>query len=252
MLRRLIHQKLEELQSGDLRSQQHGLDESSYFKILNDNDVYESFITVVAEIWMEIENSRGEASGCFEETRPSLEFYIRALKLADDFIRNEIELHQKHCNNDGSDVGQEGRGVEDCKQNKRKPKSPVRTSPRAKKGRINTPTTTSSNASRTTNKKKGGKKLKSESEFDRKRMKFEDQKARILSKIPSEVSNDFRQIFFASWEGQMMPVMQLSPYDLGPGKLRHDWFKMFQNVSCSILLNEQKYQQYIIILILNL
>merc|ERR1719223_507505 len=27
----------------------------------------------------------------------------------------------------------------------------------------------------------------------------------------------------------MLPVMQLSPYDLGPGKLRQEWFKMFQS-----------------------
>ena len=260
MLRRLIHQKLEELQSGDLRSQEHGLDETSYFNLLKENDVYESFVKVVAEIWMEIENTRGEAIGCFEETRPSLEFYIRALKLSDEFIKNEIELHQNHCNDEGSGSGDEyeseggenGKDTKQIRHNKMKSKSPIRTSPRAKKRiAIAACNSNSSSTGSIGNKKKGSKKSKSQIKVDPKRMKFEEQKERILSSLPSEVTDDFRQIFFASWEGQMMPVMQLSPYDLGPGKLRNDWFKMFQNVSCSIQLSQQKYRHFFPLIILN-
>jgi hypothetical protein len=222
MLRRLIHQKLEELKAGDLHTQ-HGLNESCYFKLLHQDDIYESFIKVVGEIWMDIENTREEASGCFEETRPPLEFYIRALELSNDFIRNEIELHQQHCNDDvepDDQCREDKKGGDGKKHDGKKGSVPVRTSPRPKKVR-----------GISTKKHEHGKKKAKSELVDRQRAKFDLEKARVMSSLPPEATKDFRQIFFASWEGQMMPVMQLGPYDLGPGKLRNDWFKMFQNVS---------------------
>ena len=233
MLRRLIHQKLEELKSGDLHTQ-HGLHESCYFKLLDQIDIYESFLNVVAEIWMHIENTREEASGCFEETRPPLEFYCRALELSNDFIRNEIDLHQQHFSADVVQV--DDQFLEDKKTQKhgkkQDVKKSVRTSPRSKKHKGRT------GSGSVSTKKKSKKKQKDQVE-DRKRAVFELERARIISSLPPNVTNDFRQIFFASWEGQMLPVMQLSPYDLGPGKLRQEWFKMFQSVSrFSFLHNE--------------
>jgi len=62
-------------------------------------------------------------------------------------------------------------------------------------------------------------------------IKFQKEKESILSSIPKEVTNDFRQIGFAKWDGQYQYVLQLGPYDVCPGPVRELWMKMFSEVS---------------------
>lgn len=62
-------------------------------------------------------------------------------------------------------------------------------------------------------------------------IKFQKEKESILSSIPKEVTNDFRKIGFAKWDGQYQYVLQLGPYDVCPGPVRDLWMKMFSEVS---------------------
>ena len=60
--------------------------------------------------------------------------------------------------------------------------------------------------------------------------KFEIEKQKVLDKIPSSIKNDFRQIGFTKWGKQILPVIQLSPFDVEPGSVRDQWTSMFKNV----------------------
>ena len=53
----------------------------------------------------------------------------------------------------------------------------------------------------------------------------------ILTRIPLDVKSRFREVGFASWGKVVYPVIELGPYDVSPGKLRDQWFAMFENVS---------------------
>jgi len=63
--------------------------------------------------------------------------------------------------------------------------------------------------------------------------KFEKEKQATLSKIPEYIKKDFRQIGFTKWGKQMLPVIELGPYDVEPGCVRNQWIKMFTNCTRS-------------------
>ena len=63
---------------------------------------------------------------------------------------------------------------------------------------------------------------------------FEAEKKKVMDKIPDYIKNDFRQIGFTKWGKQMLPVIQLGPYDVEPGPVRDQWLKMFHNVSSTM------------------
>lgn len=62
-------------------------------------------------------------------------------------------------------------------------------------------------------------------------LKFQKEEDAILSSLPMEIKNDFKQIGFAKWDGQYQCVLQLGPYDVCPGEVRDLWMKMFKEVS---------------------
>ena len=61
--------------------------------------------------------------------------------------------------------------------------------------------------------------------------RFEEGKKKILSSLPKEVTQDFRKVCFAKWNGQYQCVLQLSPYDIPPGAVREQWMRMYHEVS---------------------
>ena len=64
------------------------------------------------------------------------------------------------------------------------------------------------------------------------RMQFENDRDELLASLPSSYSEKFKEIGFAKWAGSVIPVLVLSPYDVPPGKVRNDWMKGYENVSC--------------------
>jgi hypothetical protein len=68
---------------------------------------------------------------------------------------------------------------------------------------------------------------------DRAKMKakFEEERANVLAKIPENVKKEFRQVGFAKWGKDFLPVMFLGPYDVAPGSVRDQWFEMLEKVS---------------------
>jgi len=59
--------------------------------------------------------------------------------------------------------------------------------------------------------------------------RFESEKQQILEKIPEKIKKDFRKIGFTKWGKQMLPVIELSPFDVEPGGVRDQWISMFEN-----------------------
>ncbi len=60
---------------------------------------------------------------------------------------------------------------------------------------------------------------------------FEKEKENVLSSLPAEITEDFRKVCFAKWNGKYFCVLQLSPYDLPPGDVRNQWMSMYKDVS---------------------
>jgi hypothetical protein len=69
---------------------------------------------------------------------------------------------------------------------------------------------------------------------------FEKERTDIIKRIPKNVKNDFRKLGFAKWGTDVLPCMQLGPYDVGPGGVRDQWMKMFNNVSTILALIQMR------------
>ena len=61
--------------------------------------------------------------------------------------------------------------------------------------------------------------------------KFQKEKQRIMSLIPMEIINDFKEIGFTKWDGRYLCILQLGPYDVSPGEVRDQWMQMFEEAS---------------------
>ena len=61
---------------------------------------------------------------------------------------------------------------------------------------------------------------------------FVRERDEILSQIPKDVKDRFRECGFATWGKVVYPIIEIGPYDVPPGDLRDQWFAMFENVSC--------------------
>jgi len=59
---------------------------------------------------------------------------------------------------------------------------------------------------------------------------MECEKSNILSLVPVDVKNNFRQLGFIKWNRSYFPIIEISPYDVGPGLVRDQWMRMFHNV----------------------
>ncbi len=56
------------------------------------------------------------------------------------------------------------------------------------------------------------------------------EKEKMLAQIPHNLKKNFRRNGFAQWNKHVLPVLFLGPYDVGPGKVRELWMKMFTRV----------------------
>ena len=77
---------------------------------------------------------------------------------------------------------------------------------------------------------RGGSALNGTSREEAREM-FVRERDEILSQIPKDVKERFRECGFATWGKVVYPIIELGPYDVPPGDLRDQWFAMFENVS---------------------
>lgn len=55
----------------------------------------------------------------------------------------------------------------------------------------------------------------------------------ILDLIPQEVKQDFLSIGFGKWRDMYLPILQLGPFDVGGGDMKHAWMNMLHKVGTS-------------------
>jgi len=65
--------------------------------------------------------------------------------------------------------------------------------------------------------------------YNKAKKDFERHRDDILAHIPKNVKEGFREIGFTKWGKTFLPVIQLSPFDVEPGKVRDQWMTMFEN-----------------------
>jgi hypothetical protein len=53
-----------------------------------------------------------------------------------------------------------------------------------------------------------------------------------MRSIPDAVRQDFGKFGFAKWGKNYLPIRQMNPFEIPPGRARDAWMKMFNNVSC--------------------
>jgi len=64
------------------------------------------------------------------------------------------------------------------------------------------------------------------SAIEKRRVEFEKEKHAVLASIPDSVKDRFGQIYFGKWGKSYLPCLVLSPYSVGPGPVREQWFDM--------------------------
>ena len=64
---------------------------------------------------------------------------------------------------------------------------------------------------------------------------FDAFREEILSKIPNKVKNRFREGAFSKWGKDMLPALEIGPFDVEPGPVRSMWMEMFHNVSYCLM-----------------
>lgn len=60
---------------------------------------------------------------------------------------------------------------------------------------------------------------------------FDRYKSITLSRVSSEVQSCFRVGGFTRWGKDWLPVLEIGPFDVGPGSVREAWFDHLHNVS---------------------
>ena len=333
----LIHQKLDQVRSGDLYVS-HDLQGESVNELLSDPAVYKTFEIIIAKTWMDIDmlsnNEQGLNGGKLNRKK---KMYIKALRFASDFVRDQIESYiLQHCrgqnsheqrqgvdhddsghddivdgdnadNDDGESfnhphdqahadhdqtsqnpsTAQEEENSQDSisslsdgkisrssssikrkkkkKSKKKRHKDKKRTKSKKdarkdkdkskqkkRKRREDTDDESDPNDDMDEEQRRLAELRDNDDEDDddddgppplskreqkrhRRRLEkakilFEKEKEEILKKIPPKVTKDFRSGGFAKWGKDFLPIMQVGPYDVGPGSVRDQWKTMFENV----------------------
>ena len=247
----LIHQKLDEIRSGDLFVQS-GLGPNDVTTLLTHSENYKKFETIIGKTWMDIAMVQNGESGLNGgKLNRKKKMYVRALRADSTFVQSQIDHYIQHtlglsnhdAIHDESSTDGEEETISSLSDNK------SRSSSKAKKKR--------KKKKRKKDKKKKRKKKRKHGDQDEgeedesmesrkltpreekrleRRMKlaqeiFEETRKEVIAKIPQDVKDDFRQIGFAKWGKEFLPIMQVGPYDVGPGDVRDQWMVMFENVS---------------------
>ena len=89
----LIHQKLDEIRSGDLFVH-HDLKDDSVDYLLQDANLYKKFESIIGKTWMDIDMASNDETGLNGgKLNRKKKMYTKALKGASDFVREQIEIY---------------------------------------------------------------------------------------------------------------------------------------------------------------
>ena len=248
----LIHQKLDEIRSGDLYVQS-GIGPNDVTTLLTHEENYKKFEGIIGKTWMDIAMVQNGESGLNGgKLNRKKKMYVRALRRDVTFVQSQIDHYVQHTLgynvNDVEDGESSLDGEEETISSLSDNKS---SSSKAKKRK---------KKKRKKDKKKKRKKKRKHDEEDEamlenddasmesrqltpreekrleRRLKlaremFEETRKEVIARIPQDVKDDFRQIGFSKWGKEYLPIMQVGPYDVGPGGVRDQWMVMFENVS---------------------
>lgn len=248
----LIHQKLDEIRSGDLYVQS-GIGPNDVTTLLTHEENYKKFEGIIGKTWMDIAMVQNGESGLNGgKLNRKKKMYVKALRRDVTFVQSQIDHYVQHTLgynvNDVEDGESSLDGEEETISSLSDNKS---SSSKAKKRK---------KKKRKKDKKKKRKKKRKHDEEDEamlenddasmesrqltpreekrleRRLKlaqemFEETRKEVIARIPQDVKDDFRQIGFSKWGKEYLPIMQVGPYDVGPGGVRDQWMVMFENVS---------------------
>ncbi len=278
ILRNLIHQQLDEIRTGNAYVE-HELNSDCFSKLLVDNDIYSKFEVMTAKKWMDVDlmsnHECGLNGGKLNKKRKQ---YVTAIKAVSDFVRMEIEQYTASAADGDTHHAAEEDTVSSLseskvsstsqrqkkkskkskkerrdKKDKKKDKKKSKKSKKRKRGQDSeveegSDSDTEEIESRTASLADGAKQNIREEE----KAKFEKERSEILSKVPDRVKNQFRQLGFAKWGKDVLPVMFLGPYDVAPGSVRDTWMKMVKNVRIGNLSGVVTFYYYFFIVSLQL
>jgi hypothetical protein len=60
---------------------------------------------------------------------------------------------------------------------------------------------------------------------------FDEQREQIMGAVPNAVKGRFGNIMYSTFGSYVGPVLILDPYNVGPGPVRDQWFRMYETVS---------------------
>ena len=255
ILRNLIHQQLDEIRTGNAYVE-HELQPDCFSKLLVDNDAYSKFETMTAKKWMNVDmmanNESGLNGGKLNKKRKQ---YVSTIKAASGFVRREIELYtashesphadeHRHQGSNRHHTGEEDtvsslseskvsssstKRKKKSKKHKKKKAKEKKKSRRSKKRKRDQDSEDASDIDDNEPKKKSlvdkGKARRAEL-----KAKFEAEKRKVLALVPEVVKNNFRDVGFAKWGKEVLPVMFLGPFDVAPGDVRETWMNMQKKV----------------------
>lgn len=259
MLRNMIFQKLDEIRTGNAYVE-HELNPDSFSKLLTDDNIYSKFEIMLGKNWMDVElladNETGLNGGKLNKKK---KLYINAIKAESDFVKTMIEQYTANSTSPRVVEKKGGRGDDNeevdsvsslseskvsssslkrkkkskkHKKKKQKDKKKARKSKKRKRDHNHSSTDESSDAdmgdsvSKATSLTDKGR----DSKYEERKASFEKEKKKVLDSTPDYVKKQFKQLGFAKWSKEYLPVMFLGPYDVAPGAVRDCWFQMKEKV----------------------
>lgn len=249
----LIHQKLDEIRSGDLYVKS-GIGPNDVTTLLTHEENYKKFEGIIGKTWMDIAMVQNGESGLNGgKLNRKKKMYVRALRRDVTFVQSQIDHYVKHTlgynvKNDVEDGESSLDGEEEtisslsdnkssnskAKKRKKKKRKKDKKKKRKKKRKHdeedeamleNDDASMESRQLTPREEKRLERRLKLAQEM------FEETRKEVIAKIPQDVKDDFRQIGFSKWGKEYLPILQVGPYDVGPGGVRDQWMMMFENVS---------------------
>ena len=265
----LIHQKLDEIRSGDLFIL-HDLKDDAVDDLLHDANQYKTFEAIIGKTWMEIDMLSNEERGLNGgKLNRKKKIYTKALRMSSDFVRMQIQAYIKMRRAQGNSKGEiqeeeqdeqevfesedsaddseeedtvsslsDGKISRSSSQKRKKKKKKLKKKKLKEKRKKKRKKRQSHESSEVDD--DDGESLSSLNDREENRLRrrlgkakvlFEKGRDDIMARIPDDVKTGFLKLGFAKWGKEWLPVVQLSPFQVPPGSVRDQWMEMFNNVS---------------------
>lgn len=263
----LIHQKLDEIRSGDLFIL-HDLKDDAVDDLLHDANQYKTFEAIIGKTWMEIDMLSNEERGLNGgKLNRKKKIYTKALRMSSDFVRMQIQAYIKMRRAQGNSKGEiqeeeqdeqevfesedsaddseeedtvsslsDGKISRSSSQKRKKKKKKLKKKKLKEKRKKKRKKRQSHESSEVDD--DDGESLSSLNDREENRLRrrlgkakvlFEKGRDDIMARIPDDVKTGFLKLGFAKWGKEWLPVVQLSPFQVPPGSVRDQWMEMFNN-----------------------